>query len=173
MKKIVLATTVAMASLGMISTASAASGEVQFIGAVTAKTCDLRPVVNGNVTNMVQLGTANISQAGSAVEFSLKPNTSQSDCQALSNTMTAVIGWGGKFNGQGLGNQNGSASGAWVELKSLNSKTANTVITSNKSSSDFAGDKIKSEGAKFSAKLNGSTTPGDYRSAAAFVVAYK
>ncbi|EOU4021579.1 fimbrial protein [Salmonella enterica] len=173
MKKIVLATTVAMASLGMISTASAASGEVQFIGAVTAKTCDLKPVVNGSVTNMVQLGTANISQAGSAVEFSLKPDSSQADCQALANTMTATIGWGGKLNSQGLGNQSGSASGSWVELKSVNSKTANSIITSSKSSSDFAGDKIKSEGAKFSAKLNGSTVPGDYRSAAAFVVAYK
>ncbi|EAY0104271.1 fimbrial protein [Salmonella enterica] len=173
MKNIILVTAVTMASLGAISTASAASGEVQFIGAVTAKTCDLKPEVGGSVTNMVQLGTANINSAATAVAFALKPDMSQSDCAALSNSSTVSISWGGQFNNNGLGNQSGSATGSWVGLKSINSKKVNSNITSSESSLDFTGDKIKDEGAKFEATLNGGAVAGDYKSAAAFVVAYK
>ncbi|WNI88057.1 fimbrial protein [Citrobacter portucalensis] len=172
MKKVILVSAVAMASLGMINIASAAHGEVQFIGAVTAKTCDLTPEVNGSVTNMVQLGTAGVNGQASAVTFKLKANPDQPDCEALAAGDTATIGWGGQFDHQGLGNQSGSANGAWVKLMSVNSKTANSVITSSKASSDFAGDKIKTDGAQFEATLNGGAAPGDYRSAAAFVVAY-
>ncbi|EDM9065215.1 fimbrial protein [Salmonella enterica subsp. enterica serovar Give] len=173
MKKIILTTAVIMASLGVINGASAASGEVQFIGAVTAKTCDLTPEVNGSVTNMIQLGTAGTNSVAEPVNFSLKPDLSQGDCEALSNSTTVTIGWGGQFNDKGLGIQSGSATGSWVKLASVNSNTANTSITSSESSVDFAGDKIKSEGAKFQATLNGGAVAGDYRSAAAFVVAYK
>ncbi|MII49969.1 fimbrial protein [Salmonella enterica subsp. enterica serovar Bredeney] len=173
MKKIILTTAVIMASLGVINGASAASGEVQFIGAVTAKTCDLTPEVNGSVTNMIQLGTAAIGSAASPVDFSLKPDLSQADCEALSDSTAVTIGWGGQFNDKGLGIQSGTATGSWVELVSVNSIKTNTSITSSVSSVDFKGDKIKSDGAQFKATLNGGSVAGDYRSAAAFVVAYK
>lgn len=169
MKKVIIASIVA---LGM-SNAFAANGEVQFIGAVTATTCDLTPEVNGSVNNMIQLGTASTNTAATAVNFTLKADASQSGCTNLDDTKVASISWGGPFNAQGLENQSGAATGSWVELTAVNSKTANEIMTSSKTVADFAGDIINTDGAKFKAVLNGGSAAGDFKSAAAFVVAYK
>ncbi|ELF1294343.1 fimbrial protein [Salmonella enterica] len=172
MKKSILSAVIVMSALGGGLNANAANGEVNFIGAVTATTCDLSPEVSGSITNMVQLGTAGVSAAATPVEFVLKPNSAQAGCTGLLDSNVAEIAWGGQFNATGLENQGGSATGAWVKLTSVNSK-ANGDITSSSLTSEFAGDKIKDEGAKFNATLNGGSTAGDYKSAAAFVVAYK
>lgn len=168
MKKVIIASIVA---LGM-SNAFAANGEVQFIGAVTATTCDLTPEVNGSVNNMIQLGTASTGATATAVNFTLKADNS-TGCTGLDASKTASIAWGGPFNAQGLENQSGAASDSWVELTAVNSKTANEIMTASKTVADFAGDKINTDGAQFKAILNGGSVAGDFKSAAAFVVAYK
>lgn len=173
MKKAIIASAIAVASLGMMQTASASNGEVQFMGAVTATTCDLSPEVGGSVSSMVQLGTASLSTAATPVTFSLKADSSQSGCSALDAAKTATISWGGGFDTQGLTNQNGASTGSWMKLVAQNAKTANQVVTNSALSVDFAGDEIKNNGALFQATLNGGTTAGDFKSAAAFVVAYK
>lgn len=172
MKKVIIASTVALSFMGMVNTASAAHGEVQFIGAVTATTCNLVPEVGGAVNNLVQLGTAGLTTAAPAVSFALKGDA---NCTALTATDTAEISWGGPFNAQGLRAQSGTATGAWVKLTAVNSKTANQDMTSALSTASFAGNLIISgaDGAQFTATLNGGGTAGDYKSAAAFVVAYK
>lgn len=169
MKKVIIASIVA---LGM-SNAYAANGEVQFIGAVTATTCDLTPEVNGSVNNMIQLGTASTNSTAPAVNFTLKADVSQSGCTSLTDTDVASISWGGPFNTQGLENQSGSAAGSWVQLTAVNSKTTNEIMTASKTIADFAGDTINTDGAQFKAVLNGGSAAGDFKSAAAFVVAYK
>ncbi|EAB1739356.1 hypothetical protein O3L50_004601 [Salmonella enterica] len=173
MKKAIIASAIAVASLGMMNTASAGNGEVQFIGAVTATTCDLSPEVGGSVTSLVQLGTASLNAAAAPVTFSLKADSGQSDCSALDAAKTATISWAGQFNAQGLANQNGTATGAWMKLTAQNAKTAAQVVTDSASSVEFAGDEIKNNGALFEATLNGGAAAGDFKSAAAFVVAYK
>ncbi|EDV7203288.1 fimbrial protein [Salmonella enterica subsp. enterica serovar Bredeney] len=173
MKKSILSAVIVLSALGGAAlNANAANGEVNFIGAVTATTCDLTPEVGGSISNMVQLGTAGTSSDATAVEFVLKPDASQSGCNSLIESNVAQISWGGQFNATGLENQGGTATDAWVQLTSVNAKTPGN-ITSSALTSEFAGDKIKSEGAKFKAVLKGGSTPGDYKSAAAFVVAYK
>lgn len=172
MKKIIISV-LALSAMGMSGVVAAASGDVQFIGAVTATTCDLTPEVGGAVTNMVQLGTASTSAAATPVHFTLKADNSQG-CNALTSNDIAEISWGGPFNATGLSNQGGTATDAWVKLSSVNAKTTNIVdMTASRLTVDFAGDTLNTDGAKFSAELNGGTIPGNYSSAAAFVVAYK
>ncbi|MFB2962667.1 fimbrial protein, partial [Aeromonas jandaei] len=141
-----------------------------FIGAVTSVTCDLQPEVSGAVGATVQLGTVEASGTGSAVEFSLKTVAGQAGCASLTGK-TATITWAGNLTAQGVGNQGGRATDAWVELKGVNS-AATTPVTASSSRVEFEGNKINSEGAKFTAALKAGTAVGDFKSVTAFVVAY-
>ncbi|ARZ01232.1 hypothetical protein AXW37_09840 [Yersinia ruckeri] len=171
--KTIIASVISLIALGGAN-AFAANGEVQFIGAVTATTCDLIPEVSGAVNNVIQLGTAPIDNVATEVEFALKPNDTQAGCAALDTTKTAEIAWGGQFNASGLENQGGTATGSWVKLSTVNAKTTAIVdMTASKLSADFDGAVLKADGAKFKAQLNGLNQAGSYNSAAAFVVAYK
>ncbi|ECC9924305.1 fimbrial protein PefA [Salmonella enterica subsp. enterica] len=173
MKKNLLAVS-ALALAVMSGSALAASGDVQFIGVVTDTTCDVNPGVNGSVSNLVQLGTAETGNTGPLVNFSLKPDMTQSGCQGLTNTNAVTIGWAGPFDANGLTAQSGTATDAWTEIKHTNA-TVLTTITASSLSSVMTGDVFIAnggQGATFTAQLNGGATAGDYQSAAAYVVAY-
>ncbi|AOV97656.1 hypothetical protein A9798_12320 [Edwardsiella hoshinae] len=173
MKKTIIASMVSLAAISMFASyATAATGDVQFIGAVTATTCALTPEIAGSSNPIIQLKDVATSGAGTAVTFTLKAG-SAAGCQSLDNTKTAEISWMGQFNSEGLMNQGGSATGAWVKLTAVNSQTANTDITAASPSATFGGDVIKTNGAQFSATLKGGSVAGDFRSVAAFAVAYK
>ncbi|EID0396759.1 fimbrial protein [Salmonella enterica] len=169
MKKAIIASAIAVASLGMMNTASAANGEVQFVGAVTSVTCDLQPEVGGSVSNVVQLGTAKPNNpVATPVSFTLAPEAGNTACTNLTNA--ADITWAGNFGANGLENQNGTATGAYVKLTAKG--TSDVVMKGTTLTAEFSADQIKA-GAVFDAELNGGTAPGDFKSAAAFVVAYK
>ncbi|EGB2808526.1 fimbrial protein PefA [Salmonella enterica] len=173
MKKNLLAVS-ALALAVMSGSALAASGDVQFLGVVTDTTCDVNPGVNGAVNSVVQLGTAPTNDKGSIVNFSLKPDMSQTGCQNLAAGNTVTIGWTGPFDGNGLKAQSGAADDAWTEIKTTNATVDKTINTTNLSA-DIAGDQFianNGQGMTFSAQLNGVTKAGDYKSAAAYVVAY-
>lgn len=55
MKKLMIASAIAMSFFG--GSAVASQGDIQFFGNVTEVTCDVTPEVDGNVTDLVQLGT--------------------------------------------------------------------------------------------------------------------
>lgn len=173
MKKLIIASAIAMSFMGTVNTASAANGDVQFIGSVSGTTCDLVPEVGGAVNKVVQLGTVTPSTAGTAVDFTLKP-AAGTTCTGI-DSKTASIAWTGQFDGQGLTAQSGTATDAWVKLVAKNSKTADKPMVQGDVSAEFEGAKFNTtgEGAKFSAQLNGGTIAGNYLSAAAFVVSYK
>lgn len=175
MKKAIIASAIALSFMGMVNTASAANAnEVQFTGAVTATTCAMTPTVGGSVNNLVPLGTASLNGKATSVDFSLMVDAANAGCAALDATKTAEIAWTGNLNSQGLTNVSGSANGAWVELKTKNAKTTKVqTINSGKSAMDFAGDEIKTNGAQFTAQLNGGGAAGDFKSVSSFVVAYK
>ncbi|AOV96341.1 hypothetical protein A9798_04860 [Edwardsiella hoshinae] len=173
MKKTIIASMVSLAAISMFASyATAATGDVQFIGAVTATTCALTPEIAGSSNPIIQLKDVATNATGTAVDFTLKANGT-AGCTGLDNSKTAEIAWMGQFNSEGLMNQGGSATGAWVKLTAVNSKTPNTDITAASPSASFAGDAIKNTGAQFKAVLNGGATAGDFRSVAAFAVAYK
>jgi type 1 fimbria pilin len=169
MKKLIIASAIATASLSMMSTAFASSGDVKFVGSVTSVTCNLQPEVSGSVNSVIQLGTAAPNAAvATPVSFTLAPEAGNAACTNLTNA--ADITWAGDFGANGLENQGGSATGAYVKLTAKGKtdvEMKGTTLTA-----EFSADQIKS-GAEFDAELNGGATPGDYSSAAAFVVAYK
>lgn len=72
MKKSIIASIIALGVLG--GTAHAAN-EVTFLGSVSATTCDLTTSVNGAAqpNQVVQLGTVQAGQEGTAVDFAMKP----------------------------------------------------------------------------------------------------
>ncbi|HII3146300.1 TPA: fimbrial protein PefA [Citrobacter braakii] len=170
MKKNLLAVS-ALALAVMSGSALAANGEVQFLGVVTDTTCDLKPEVGGTVNNLVQLGTVAKSTAGTVVNFALKADAAQAGCAAL--TGKATIGWAGPFSNNGLKAQSGLATDAWTKIDTVNADTTPAQnINSTHLSSLFDATKLTSDGAKFTAQLNGGLIAGNYQSAAAFVVAY-
>lgn len=174
MKKTIIASMVSLAAISMFASyATAATGQVKFLGAVTATTCALTPTVSGSGNSIIQLPDAATNAAGTAVTFTLKADAT-SGCTGLTAAQTATISWMGDLNTKGFMNQGGSATDAWVTLTTVNSKTnPQQTITSANQSTDFAGNVINTTGAQFKAVLNGGATAGDFRSVAAFAVAYK
>lgn len=174
MRKVFIVSAMAIGMSGIASTASANTGEVQFIGAVSDTTCNINPEVDGIMKNTIQLGTMKLDGTGvQPVNFNLVPDTNE----CLEKT-SASVGWqSAGFDNNGLVNMKGDATGASIELIALNSKTANEKVTFNKQNIEF-GDGASGIGKfQFTAQLvkssAGNATPGTVISSAAYAVAYK
>ncbi|ELD0539754.1 fimbrial protein [Escherichia coli] len=147
-------------------------GDIQFFGNVTEVTCDVTPEINGSVTDLVQLGTVKTNTPGDKVNLVIKAtSTAAGSCNQLSGK-TAYIAWSGNLNTNGLGAQGGAAQDAYVILKPVNG-TDDNPITSADYVADFDATKATTDGFKFTAQLQGGNTPGDFKSAAAYVVTYQ
>jgi type 1 fimbria pilin len=175
MKKSIIASVIA---LGMMGGYAHAASQVIFSGAVSAKTCELAPSVNGSIpaNQVVTLATAEPNTEGAATTFVMKPvDPTASGCTGLTGQNTISVGWSGSNLGaQGFKANPGSvASDAVVLLTAKNSKTANTAITASAPSVDFAGDKLTADGLQFDAKTKGGAQSGNFQSTASFTVAYK
>ncbi|HGE8242614.1 hypothetical protein LZT27_21815 [Aeromonas veronii] len=172
MKKIFACTLIA---LGCMAGTAQASTEVNFLGAVNAKTCDLAPEFGGAVDATVQLGTVAAGETGTAVDFVLKPNGDTTDCAALTNANVASVAWGGgEFTSVGLRNVSGNAADAHMLLKHKNAiEGANTPITSSKLLTTIKGDTLNAGGFQYSAQLVGGADVGTFVASAAYVVAYQ
>lgn len=158
--------------------ALAANGEIRFVGAVTNVTCNVVPSVNGSTNNVVQLGTASLSTPATAVNFSLKSD-GLNDCDSIEEAGNVVISFAGSLTEDGLANQSGLATDAFVQIKSVNATETDSensnAIKSGDDRRTFAGALFKTaaaDGAKFTAQLHGKTAKGDYQSAISFAVAY-
>ncbi|WP_097506621.1 fimbrial protein [Escherichia coli] len=162
----------AIAMVMVAGSAMASQGDVQFFGNVTAATCDVSPKVDGGVTDMVQLGTVSINNAGKEIPLVFKATNAQGgDCQAL-NGKTATVTWAGPLTDKGIANQNGVANDAYVILTSTNAKV-DQAITKDDNSVDFDATKVIGDGLAFKAQLKGGATAGDFQSAAAYAITYQ
>lgn len=174
-------------SLALLSgTTSAATDDVtpqdniRFVGAVTAVTCDLEVDVNGSVTNMVQLGTVNKNSTGKDVNFKLKPKADQdpANCDwgtGVGALTQAVIGFAGPLDAEGLKNQltgSGVATDAYTLITAVNGDKT-TALKQGDATRTFTTADLESEGAQFTAKLQGKDEAGLYQSALAFNVYYQ
>lgn len=176
MKKVISLSAIALGMIAMMNSASANTGEVQFIGAVTDTTCVINPEVDGLVKSTIQLGTMKLDGTGAKeVLFNLVPTTK--DC--LDKTH-ASVGWqSAGFNAAGLENMKGDAKGASIELTAINSEPANDKVTANKQNIIF-GSNTNTTGIgafQFKTKLVqtgvSALTAGTVISSAAYAVAYK
>ncbi|EAB8636065.1 hypothetical protein XS28_22885 [Salmonella enterica subsp. enterica] len=174
MKKLFIASAIAMTMAAGSAMAANQQAEVQFLGVVTNVTCDVNANVNGNTTNTVQLGTVSVGEPGQPVEFALKAaDPTAPACQSLSDQQTATVVWQGPFIAEGLSNASGTAGDAKMTLETVNAKTtAVQQLNSAKTSVDFEANKI-TDGMKFKAALKGGNDVGTFVSAAAYAVSYK
>ncbi|EGM8354256.1 TPA: hypothetical protein OMI13_004098 [Escherichia coli] len=177
MKKTFIASAIAMT----ISTGSAmaalgdkgSQGQVQFLGTVAAKTCDVVIDGAGAVNNLIQFGT--LTQGATATkEFSVKLK----DPTCVTGMTKAYFLWTSpNFNSKGILNQSGSASEAWVKLNAKTDTAGNTTadtadITSTNNAVMFSiVDATK--GFKYSAELNAGNIAGTFETAAAYSVVYE
>lgn len=171
--KAITASAIAMGLLALTNSATANTGQVEFIGSVTDQTCDIYPEVGGLMKSTIDLGTMKTDGSGAQeVNFKLVPDT-----QACLDKTSASVGWqSAGFNSAGLANMKGDATGAAIELIAVNSKTGNEKITFNKQNIDF--DNAAGIGAfEFKTKLvksgSADATPGTVISTASYAVAYK
>lgn len=170
MKKLMIVSTIAMTMVA--GSAMASQGDIKFFGNVSAVTCDVTPSIDGNVTDLVQLGTVAPNGEGDAKNIIFKAtNISGEDCASLKEK-TASIAWSGELTPHGIGAQSGVAQDAYVILTPANGKDSNPVNASHNVSM-FDASKLATEGFKFTAKLKGGSTPGDFQSAAAYAVTYQ
>ncbi|EES8359990.1 hypothetical protein FT867_005070 [Escherichia coli] len=170
MKKVFIASAIAM-SLAAGSAMAAQQDEIQFHGVVTDVTCNIDANIDGNVTNVVQLGSIQKGGTGDVKNIVLKAKGA--NCSGLANK-TATISFMGGLGDQGVSNVNGSAEKARVELKAKNSKTPGTAINKTMNSVEFEAEKINSDGYQFEAKLisDAAGTVGTFESAVSYAVTY-
>lgn len=170
MKKLMIASAIAMTMAA--GSAMASGGDVQFFGNVSATTCDVAPEVGGNVTDLIQLGTVTPGGTGNAIDVVFKATNAQGGgCTTLTGK-TASFAWSGNLTAKGIAAQGGLAQDSWVILEPANGVDSN-AITSADNVADFDAGKAITDGFQFTAKLKGGNTPGDFQTAAAYVVTYK
>lgn len=182
MKKLMIASAIAMTMTA--GSAMASQGDIQFFGTVTAKTCDLVVEQGGAVSGMIQLGTVTNgnTQSGTDIgevkEFVLKP-AANANCGSITG---AHMAWDAPtMNANGIGNQNGEATDAYVKLTAKTSAGKVEIdggdkeIKSGQNNIDYTitGTGLTDEGFKFEAQLIGGSQAGDFNTAAAYSVSYQ
>ncbi|ECN9266965.1 fimbrial protein [Salmonella enterica subsp. enterica serovar Typhimurium] len=176
MKKIIVASALA---LGLMSNvASANTGEVQFIGAVTDQTCNIYPEVDGVIKSTIDLGTMKPDGSGTKeVNFRLIPDPSEADCLTKTH---ASVGWqSAGFNSAGLINMKGDATGVAIELTALGTAKGEQKITFNSQNAEYGSasgtDKLTEFAFKTKLVKSGTAnaTAGTVISSASYAVAYK
>lgn len=177
MKKLMIASAIAMtmaAGSAMAALGDAGSqGQVQFLGTVAAKTCDVVVDGAGAVNNLIQFGRIGTGEKVSK-EFSVKLK----DPACVAGMTKAHFLWAApSFNSKGIGNQSGTATDAWVKLNAKTDASGNTTtdvndITNANNAVEFA--IVKPEnGFKYTAELNAGTEKGTFETAAAYSVVYE
>lgn len=180
MKKSIIASIVA---LGLVSgMAQADEKEIQFVGSVTAVTCDIDPSVDGSTSIMpgvIQLGTVKKGETGTAINFSFKPSATsgnQASCDSMQDNGTVSLTWtGDKFTTDGLGSISGTATDAHVQITALNAKSQGDFIKASATTHEFAPSHLKTggKGLQYKAVLKGGSVAGDFQTAAKFNLTYK
>lgn len=173
MKKVFIASAIAM-SMAAGSAMASQQAEIQFLGVVTETTCDITSTVDGNVNNVVQLGTIQKGQQGQDKNIVLKAKDATA-CTGLTGKV-ATIQFVGDLGDNGLNNTNGSAKNATVTLKTVNGKdTTEQEVKKGSNSVTFDAEKVTTDGYQFKAKLVSATnggTAGTFDSALAYAVTY-
>lgn len=150
-------------------------GDINFIGAVSAITCDIA-VVNdqGEENSVIDLGVMAPDGTGTIpVSFSLQPATGSSCSLTTSNTVD--VSWeSSSFSSAGLENNGGTAGGVHIEFKDGAGANLNS---NNQTTADIAITTADTFKADYTAKLvksgTAAATPGTVLSQATFAIAFK
>ncbi|ENP0141392.1 fimbrial protein [Escherichia coli] len=180
MKKSIIASIISLGLIsGYASANNATTGSVEFIGSVTASTCnvDAVPTDGGfNAKSSINLGSVKVGETGAPKMFSIKAtNPAEDGCVALSKMNSATIRMSsGAFTKAGLGITSGSAKDAYVKLDSSNAKNNVSVTSATKDQGvKFDASKLITDGFQFKATLQGGKEKGDFRTATNFTIDYQ
>ncbi|MBC6556644.1 fimbrial protein PefA [Citrobacter braakii] len=169
-KKLLAISVLSLTVMSGSALAGANSGDIQFLGTVSDKTCDITTDVGGATSNVIQLGNTLVSAAATPVDFALKLTDPNCDLTGMTDADITFASPG--LSTTGLANHGGTATGAWTQLTPVNATAATDISSSNQTATVAVTD-LKTDGAKFKATLNGAATPGTYASEVSFAVAYK
>ncbi|ECP5779984.1 hypothetical protein GD490_21930 [Salmonella enterica] len=180
MKRSIIASVISLGLIsGYASAGEATTGSVEFIGSVTASTCNVDAVPDGggfNTKSSINLGSVGVGQLGAPKMFSIKAtNPAEDGCVALSKMNSATIRMSsGAFTSAGLGITSGSARDAFVKLDSTNAKNNVSVTSATKDQGvKFEASKLITDGFQFKAALQGGQNKGDFRTATNFTIDYQ
>lgn len=177
MKKLMIASAIAMtmaAGSAMAAVKAGSQGQVQFVGTIAAKTCDVVVSGGGAVNNQVQFG---VLEAGAdktrMKEFTVK--LKEPTC--ISANDTAKFSWfSPALNEKGFKNQSGTATGAYVSLNAksgaTNAPSRATAITDVSNAVQFTATQPEA-GFVYQATLHAGTVPGSFETAASYTVTYE
>lgn len=175
MKKLMIASAIAMimaAGSAMADVKQGSQGEVQFIGTVAAKTCDVFVSGDGAVNNQVQFGVTNV---GGTVDKEFTVSLKDPTCVA-SSTKATFVWFSPTLSNTGIKNQSGTASDSYVELKAKdgadNAADHTDAITALNNSVGFTISQAE-KGFVYEATLHAGSTPGSFETAAAYSVVYE
>lgn len=172
MKKLVIASAIAMVMSAGSAMAAAQQGNVEFLGVVSQDTCDLGVSQNGAVNNVLELGTVAPTKEGKPVAMKL---VAKDPAQCQLGAKKAIVRWTGNLTTDGIANQNGTAGNSHVILTAVNSADQAKIDSSHSTVSfdDANGKLTNGDGLQFTAKLKAGSTAGTFQSAAAYAVEYK
>ncbi|EEW1616128.1 TPA: hypothetical protein J5U03_002755 [Escherichia coli] len=180
MKKLMIASHIAMAmaaSSAMATVQQGSQGEVQFVGTVAAKTCDVIVSGDGAVNNQIQFGVVNVG-GNEKKEFTIKlkdPTCIATPARAASST-AKFMWYSPALSEKGFKNQSGTATNAYVVLNAKdgadNTPTNSDVITDLNNAVDF-NISLPEKGFVYEATLHAGDIPGSFGTAASYTIAYE
>lgn len=159
--------------LGMLPVLSQA-GDTQFSVEMFYGTCPVSVFVEGNVKNVVQLGTVPPGGVGETKTFSIKatdPTSLYCKWYAETGRSAVFLFTSGDLNSDGLANYNDSEDGSFVKISPANGIKSDPVTSKNKFAK-FTIDKINVEGFRFNTALHGGHKAGSFRGAITYSVSY-
>lgn len=180
MKKLMIASAIAMAMTAgsaMADVQQASQGQVQFVGAVAAKTCDVVVSGDGAVSNQVQFGTVGVSGT-SQKEFTVKLKDPTCIAGAVRTASAkANFTWSSPVLGEnGFKNQSGTAKNAYVSMNAKadadNAADRSDEITDVNNTVGFTISQAE-KGFVYEATLHGGDTAGSFETAASYTIAYE
>ncbi|HAV8744619.1 TPA: hypothetical protein JLD81_004454 [Escherichia coli] len=177
MKKLMIASAIAMAMTAgsaMAAVKAGSQGQVQFVGTIAAKTCDVVVSGGGAVNNQIQFG---VLEAGNGKTKQKEFTVKFKEPTCISAGDTAKFTWlSPTLDGKGFKNQSGTATEAYVSLNAKNGGTnvpdRNDAITDVNNAVQFTATQPEA-GFVYQATLHAGTVPGSFETAASYTVVYE
>ncbi|HAI3449906.1 TPA: hypothetical protein HJM49_004432 [Escherichia coli] len=175
MKKLMIASAIAMtmaAGSAMADVNQGSQGEVQFIGTVAAKTCDVVVSGDGAVNNQIQFG---VTTTGSTVDKKFTVKLKDPSC--IETSKKATFAWySPKLSERGFENQSGAAAEAYVSLAAKdgadNPPASHDDITDVNNTAVFTINQAE-KGFEYQATLHAGSVAGSFETAASYTVVYE
>lgn len=160
--------------LGMFPVLSQA-GDTRFSVEMFYGTCPVSVFVEGNVKNVVQLGTVPPGGVGETKTFTIKaidPTNLYCKWYAATGRRALFRFTSGDLNNNGLADYNKPNNGSFVRISPANGIKSDPITFKNRDA-QFTIDKINTVGFRFNTALHGGHEAGNFWGSIAYAVTYQ